>query len=287
MKYDWNHPQHQAEVKALYDKAYAAETPAKNDAVPSAIDSRGDECHACHRHARLDSFPFGLVKGLTEKREWAKFGTQMALAVGMSAVLAVFGVGVRLWGWPGKTMTGQLLRLQLLLCGPCQQPLTGRLVAVYGLNKVITHAIPCGLKRISWAMTSLSRPMNLISGNQHNHRRFFGRSRRPPSPGTGVSGTGGHSPDPLGFGCCSPASPTLHSSRSPRQSPRRLGSRPSSAPGPLPTPLTPDISTLLQRLWQPHHSARVPVGHANAFHLYLTHARAAREAVIFHQEAVW
>jgi hypothetical protein len=72
-------------------------------------------CHRCGTERPLWTFPFGLARILDKKRDWS----EAALSIGVSLItVPLFGMG-RLSG-PAKTLTGNVLRLELLLCAICR-----------------------------------------------------------------------------------------------------------------------------------------------------------------------
>jgi hypothetical protein len=72
-------------------------------------------CHRCGAERPLLTFPFGLARILDKKRDWS----EAALSIGVSLItVPLLGVG-RLSG-PAKTMTGNVLPLELLLCAICR-----------------------------------------------------------------------------------------------------------------------------------------------------------------------
>jgi hypothetical protein len=72
-------------------------------------------CHRCGSERPLLTFPFGLAMVLDKKRDWS----EAALSIGVSLItVPLFGVG-RFSG-PAKTLTGKVLRMELLLCAICR-----------------------------------------------------------------------------------------------------------------------------------------------------------------------
>jgi hypothetical protein len=74
----------------------------------------GHPCHSCGGLDTLNHYDFGIVRVHTEQKDWKAAGLSVALS---AVTLPLLGVG-RLYG-PGKTTTGNLLKLRIVLCKSC------------------------------------------------------------------------------------------------------------------------------------------------------------------------
>jgi hypothetical protein len=85
----------------------------------AAIDVQPGVCYIRQRRAALESFPFELVKVVSVKRDWAGLGKRLALGAAASVPLGFLGLRVLVNPLPGKTISGHMLRLELMLCPSC------------------------------------------------------------------------------------------------------------------------------------------------------------------------
>lgn len=90
------------------------------------VDPREEICLICQRKAVLEPFLFGLVKGLSTKRDWIGLGKRFAIATAVSIPLSFIGFRALPNPIANKTMTGELLQLELRICAACKEHRTSR-----------------------------------------------------------------------------------------------------------------------------------------------------------------
>lgn len=83
------------------------------------IDPKANECHKCGSDVDLSHHQFGIAKVLSTRRDWSgTIGTAAASAVSI-ALAPVIGGAVVGWQRPGKTVSFNVIRAELVLCSNC------------------------------------------------------------------------------------------------------------------------------------------------------------------------
>ncbi len=83
-----------------------------------------NECHKCGSNADLTRYQFGMAKVLSTKREWSgTIGTAVASAISI-ALAPVIGGAVVGWHRPGKTVSYNVVKAELVLCRNCLKRVT-------------------------------------------------------------------------------------------------------------------------------------------------------------------
>src|SRR5262249_13015928 len=83
-------------------------------------------CHICQRSTFLEPFYCGLVKVLSTQRDWAGLVKRFVVATAVSIPLSLIGFRALPNPIPGKTISGELLRLKLMVCSSCIERRRGR-----------------------------------------------------------------------------------------------------------------------------------------------------------------
>jgi hypothetical protein len=82
-------------------------------------DQKPKECHRCGSKTDLTRTPFGIAKILSVKCDWRETASRAAVSAASIALAPVVGFGVLTWKKPGKSVSYNVLKVELVLCRSC------------------------------------------------------------------------------------------------------------------------------------------------------------------------